>query len=94
MLTTDFLFPTCGNLSGIMAPFIYPTADGPRYLTGHGVTLAMVGMSTLIYAIMSYYFLAIKKRRTVGKEDWKAEGKTEEEVAELGDESPSFIYTY
>lgn len=77
-----------------MAPFIYPTADGPRYLTGHGVTLAMVGMATVVYAIMSSYFLLANKRRAAGKEDWKAEGKMEEEVAELGDVSPRFIYTY
>lgn len=85
---------TCGNLSGIMAPFIYQTQDGPRYITGHAVSLAMVAMAVIIYAIMWFYFLGMNKKRAAGKEDWKNEGKSEEEVKELGDESPHFVYTY
>ncbi|KAK5072763.1 hypothetical protein LTR64_000831 [Lithohypha guttulata] len=85
---------TCGNLSGIMAPFIYRTADAPRYITGHAVSLAMVAMAVVVYAILWFYFSNANKRRAAGKEDWKAEGKTEEEVAEMGDRSPRFIYTY
>lgn len=77
-----------------MAPFIYPTADGPRYITGHAVTLSMVGMATVIYALMSWYFFNANEYRAVGREDWKLEGKTEEEIAELGDQSPRFNYTY
>jgi len=77
-----------------MAPFIYRTTDGPRYITGHAVSLAMVAMAVVIYAIMWFYFLGANKKRTAGKDDWKAEGKSDEEVRELGDASPHFVYTY
>jgi hypothetical protein len=39
------------------------------------------------------YFRVINSRREQGKEDWKLEGKSEEEVAEMGDLSPRFRYT-
>ena len=77
-----------------MAPFLYKTNDAPRYITGHAVSLAMVAMGVICYALMWYWFRAANKRRAAGKEDYKAEAKTEEEVAELGDESPRFIFTY
>ena len=77
-----------------MAPFIYRTTDKPRYITGHAVTLAVVAMAVIIYAIMWFYFLGINKKRAAGKEEWKTEGKSEEEVKELGDASPHFVYTY
>lgn len=54
----------------------------------------MVAMAVVCYAIMWYWFRAANQRRAAGKEDYKAEGKTEEVVAELGDASPRFIYTY
>ena len=85
---------TCGNLSGIMAPFIYRTNDAPRYIIGHAVSLAMLAMALVIYIVMWFWFRNATKRRAAGREDWKAEGKSEEEVAELGDASPRFIYTY
>lgn len=77
-----------------MAPFLYGTKDGPRYIKGHGVNLAMVAYAALIYLFMSFWFRRVNKARAEGKEDWKTEGKTEEEVAELGDASPRFVFTY
>ena len=58
------------------------------------MTLALVGMSTLIYATMWAYFKTINRRRVQGEEEWKTEGKSDEEVREMGDQSPFFIYTY
>ena len=85
---------TIGNASGVMAPFLYPTKAAPKYTKGHAVSMAMVGMATVIYAFMWWYFRSMNQKRAAGKEDWKAEGKTEEEVREMGDESPAYVYTY
>lgn len=85
---------TCGNLSGIFVPFVYPTGSGPRYILGHAVTLAMVAMAVVVYAIMSGYFLSMNKKRAAGKENWKRWGKSDEAVTEMGDASPDFLYTY
>lgn len=54
----------------------------------------MVAMAVIIYAIMSVYFLSMNKKRAAGKENWKSWGKSEEDVKELGDASPNFLYTY
>ncbi|KAI9801700.1 MAG: hypothetical protein M1833_002382 [Piccolia ochrophora] len=84
---------TIGNSSGIMAPFLYKTVEGPRYVKGHSVTLAMVGYASVLYGFLWWYHARINKKRKAGEEDWKIEGKSAEEVAELGDESPLFVYT-
>lgn len=60
---------------------------------GHAVTLALVGFSITCATFMSWYFSRVDARRVDGKEDWKAAGKTEEETAEMGDESPRFLFT-
>ena len=61
-------------------------------MTGHAVTLALVAFSAVIYATMSLYFVKRNRGRREGKEDWKMEGKSEEEVAEMGDENPRYMY--
>lgn len=40
-----------------------------------------------------YSYRLANERRRAGKENWKMEGKTDEEIEEMGDESPRFVYT-
>jgi hypothetical protein len=42
---------------------------------------------------MSFYFTRRNARRKAGAEDWTVQGKTEEEVAEMGDENPGYEFT-
>ncbi|KAL2374502.1 hypothetical protein RJ035_001821 [Blastomyces gilchristii] len=83
---------TLGNVSGIMTPFLYLNRDGPRYLMGHGVTLALTGFSAAIFAFMWFHYKRINKRRAAGLEDDKIAGMTEEEISEMGDRNPRFRY--
>ncbi|KAK3076483.1 hypothetical protein LTS18_012881, partial [Coniosporium uncinatum] len=85
---------TIGNCAGILSSFLYPMAEGPRYVRGHGVTLALVGFAAVLYAGMSVYFVRRNKKRLSGAEDGKVVGKSEEEIAEMGDESPRFVFTF
>lgn len=71
---------------------LYPTNQAPRYVRGQAVTLALVAMSAVIYASMSLYFVKRNQGRRAGKEDWKMAGKSEEEIAEMGDENPRYMY--
>jgi hypothetical protein len=84
---------TLGNCAGILAPFIYPTNQGPRYVEGHAITLSMVGYAGLVYSFFWWYFRRQNQRRDAGLEDWKTEGKGDEELMEMGDESPRYRYT-
>ena len=72
---------------------MYKTAEGPRFVRGHAVTLALVGTSSLIYGALWGFLASENKRRGEGKEDHRTAHMSENEIAELGDESPRFLYT-
>lgn len=75
-----------------MSPFIYPSAQGPRYIKGHAITLSLVGMSTVIYGVMSLYFKEQNKKRDAGEMHADHQHLSDDELAELGDESPHFRF--
>ncbi|KAL8922097.1 MAG: hypothetical protein Q9208_005407 [Pyrenodesmia sp. 3 TL-2023] len=81
-----------GNSGGIAAPYLYPTADTPRFVMGHAVTVAMLVVSAMITVVLWWVMVRINERRRAGAEDSKMVGLTEEEVDELGDESPRFVF--
>lgn len=43
---------TLGNASGVMAPFLYPSSDGPQYVKGHAVTIAMIAVGSVAYSVL------------------------------------------
>lgn len=83
---------TIGNAAGVMAPFLYPTGEGPRYIRGHAVTLALVAFAAVTYMGMYAYFKAENSKRAKGERDSVKQGLTEEEVVALGDENPGFVF--
>ena len=46
-----------------------------------------------MYGFMWWYFAGENKRRRDGKQDAKIVGMSEEEIAELGDKNPRYVYT-
>lgn len=84
---------TFGNVSGVMAPFLYKTEEGPRYIRGNAVTLALVGFAGIVYGAMWAYYHWKNKKRDQGFEDEKVVGMSDEEIEEMGDMSPRFRYT-
>jgi hypothetical protein len=55
--------------------------------------MAMVAFASIVYAFMGWYFSMVNARRARGEEDYKTEGMSDEEIAEMGDDSPKFVYT-
>ena len=84
---------TIGNTSGIMAGFLYPAAEAPRFVRGHGVTMGLAAFSVCVYAFMSYYFTQENRKRERGERDDRIEGLNEDEILALGDENSRYRFT-
>lgn len=84
---------TFGNVSGVMSPFLYKTTEAPRYVRGNAVTLGLVGFAGVLYGVMWFSLRLINKRRARGLEDEKIAALSEEEIRELGDKNPRFLYS-
>jgi len=76
-----------------MSSFLYPKQEGPRFIRGHAVSLGMVSFAMVVYAFMWWYFGYENKKRINGERDYKIEDLSEEEIADLGDENPKFLYS-
>ncbi|KAI5358614.1 putative major facilitator superfamily, MFS transporter superfamily [Septoria linicola] len=82
-----------GNLNGIVSSNIYPEANSPRYLPGHGVVLGYLAVCLFGGNIVTHFLLeAENKKKKAGKRDYLIEGKSDEEIREIGDRNPSFLY--
>ena len=81
-----------GNSAGILVPFLYPNKDAPTYYTGYAVAITAALVSVSVSAFLSRYYRSVNRARALGKEDWKLEGKTEAEIAGMGDASPRYVY--
>lgn len=82
-----------GNISGVMSPFLYQNNEGPRFIKGNAVTLALVGFAGLLYGFMWVWYERINRRRAQGLEDEKICEMSDEEIQEMGDRNPRFYYT-
>ena len=83
-----------GNLNGVVSSNIYRNKDKPRYFLGHGVVLAYLTLWLFFGSIVTRFLLVWEnKKRTQGRRDHWVEGKSEQEVAEMGDRKPDFLYT-
>lgn len=58
--------------------------EAPRCIKGHAITLALVGMSGVLYAILWVAYARINKARDWGKIDPAQDGLSEEEMPEGG----------
>jgi hypothetical protein len=83
-----------GNLNGVVSSNIYRARDKPRYFLGHGVVLAYMTLFLLGGSVVTRMLLVRENvKRRAGKRDVWVEGKSEQEVLEMGDRKPDFLYT-
>jgi len=81
---------TIGNISGVSSPFLYTTG---KYTAGYGATLGMLALGIVLYTSLHFYFRQHNKKKRDGKYDHLMEGKTEEEIEEMGEKNPRYMYT-
>ena len=81
-----------GNLNGIVSSNIY--FNSPRFFEGHGTIIAYQAVCIFGGSLLMTILLRREnnKRRRGERDQW-VEGKTEEEIAAMGDKRPDFLYT-
>jgi MFS family permease len=87
------IFITIGNSAGVASPFLFSNSQAPAYRPGYGASIGMLVFAAAIHAIVYFYFKNQNRRKLLGKEDWRIEGKTEEEISEMGEHNPRYLYT-
>ncbi|KAK8869059.1 ProP Permease major facilitator superfamily [Apiospora arundinis] len=87
------IFITIGNSAGVASPFLFSNDHKPHYRPGYGASIAMLVLAVAIHTVVWLHFKALNKRKLSGQEDWRIEGKTEEEIREMGEHNPRYLYT-
>ncbi|PGH15060.1 hypothetical protein AJ80_05685 [Polytolypa hystricis UAMH7299] len=86
-----------GNMGGIPGSLSYFAAEAPSYPTGFGLALAMccAGIAMAVVLRISYRRLNEQRDKLLAEEGEEAlrARYTEEELLEMGDQSPFFRYT-
>ncbi|KKY28572.1 putative high-affinity nicotinic acid transporter [Phaeomoniella chlamydospora] len=77
-----------GNLGGIVAVYVFPSADAPDYYLGYGVCLAFLAVSLI--ASFVYFFALWTQNRNRSKSP--EVNLTEYEKIQLGDMASTFRY--
>lgn len=80
-----------GIAGGIPAGFIFPAKDAPRYLKGYGTLIGMTTGAMLLLAVHVVGTWLENGKRDAGRRDYRLQGRDKDD---LGDDHPSFRYTY
>ncbi|KAJ4364615.1 hypothetical protein N0V83_009211 [Neocucurbitaria cava] len=83
-----------GNMNGVVSSNIYIAKEKPRYYTGHAIVLAYMFLFLFGGTVFMHFMLKREnKLRKAGARDHWLQGKSEDEIEEMGDVRPNFYYT-
>ena len=84
-----------GNLCGTISSNIYPAKEAKiGFPTGHTVVLSFLLICFVCTVILRLYLGWENAQRAAGRRDHRLEGKTEQQIEDMGDSHPSFRYQY
>ncbi|GAA5844044.1 hypothetical protein JCM11251_003008 [Rhodosporidiobolus azoricus] len=83
-----------GNLGGLISTWMFLPKDGPRYYPGNATNLAACVIVFILAAGLWVWQIRENRAKENGRDDWLLEGKTKEEIAQLGQRHPAFRYSY
>ncbi|TFL00698.1 major facilitator superfamily domain-containing protein [Pterulicium gracile] len=84
---------TVGNSAGVASPFLFSDKHKPGYRPGYAATIGMLAFALCLHVTLYLSLKRANARKLSGQEDWRMEGKTEEEIADLGEDNPRYLYT-
>lgn len=79
------------NIGGIIASQIYRPKDFPNYTFGNSIALGCLVISTLIAFLQYFIYKTLNKKKRENPQSF-LEGKSEEEIKNMGDLHPDFMY--
>lgn len=82
-----------GNCGGIVASNIYLPQQKPHYTVGFGVSLGLVWLCGFSATMFLLLIGRENKRRNQGRRNYRL-NTSPEELDNLGDDHPSFRFTY
>ncbi|KAL8369863.1 hypothetical protein RB595_000287 [Gaeumannomyces hyphopodioides] len=84
---------TVGNVAGVASSYMFESKHAPTFYPGYGVTIGLLVLGLACIVALHCIFRWENRRRARGELDWLVEGRTEEDVVELGERSPYFRFT-
>lgn len=82
-----------GNCAGFIASNVYITSEAPTYRTGYGVGLGLICLSFIASTCLLVYMFMENKKRDQGGRDYRLQ-LPPDELNNLGDDHPSFRFSY
>ncbi|KAI9756266.1 MAG: hypothetical protein M4579_003933 [Chaenotheca gracillima] len=76
-----------GNLGGIVASNIFLTTEAPRYPTGYGTALGLLGLCAVSCTVMLVGVIIENRKRDRGERDYRYQ-LPPEELSNIGDDHP------
>ena len=80
-----------GNAGGIVASNVFITSQAPLYPTGYGTSLGLFAMTVIVSTVLVLGMRAENHKRDRGERDHRL---AEPDADNLGDDHPSFRFTY
>ncbi|GAA6038004.1 hypothetical protein JCM8097_009535 [Rhodosporidiobolus ruineniae] len=87
---TAAIVPAWGSIGSMICTWIYLPKYKPFYRVGHSVNVAASACAALLALVLMFYCQWENKQRVLGKRDNRLEGKSEEEIRELGHRHPQY----
>lgn len=81
---------TVGNFGSILGSFMYLETEAPRYPTGFGLSLALGAAGLVLPLVLEWSYMRANARKASMTESEVKARYSEEELFDLGDESPLF----
>jgi hypothetical protein len=79
------------NIGGVIASQIYREKDFPHYTFGNSIALGCLVVSTCIAVIQYVIYKTLNEKKRKNPQSF-LQGKSEEEIKNLGDLHPDFMY--
>ncbi|GAA5975355.1 hypothetical protein JCM11641_005950 [Rhodosporidiobolus odoratus] len=83
-----------GNCGGLISTWMFLPRDGPRYIPGNATNCATSALMFILAGGLWAWQIKENKAKERGRDDHYLEGKTEAELATLGQRHPGFRYAY